>query len=585
MADENPQWSAATRTVVQKMGDFARLSETYNNNLSNALAAIGNIRIGSVTAPTRPTQPNVSAPNRIKDYKAPNISAPTGFDIDTMMGKLGDIPNPPSFSVPAAPLMATVAAPTRPNIDTNLSIPDAPKITLPDLGKLHDIQLPQFSMPEIPLFDGKAPNVDGISVPNVFINWSEPQYKSEVLDIIQAKIKGIVSGNDTATGLPAAVEDALFSRARERIDAETERAVQEVVDTWAARGFSMPQGVQSKQVDVIRQQGRLQAAELNRDILIQAAQWQIETLRFAVERGIALEQLTQNLYSNMCNRLFEVARFHAEAQINVFNARVSLFNAEVSAFEALAQVYRTKLDGALAKLEAYKTAVQAQAAIGEVNRQIVDVYKAKLDAVQSSVDIYKAMMTGVQAKADVVKTQLEAYRTDIQAYGEQISAEKTKIDAYEARVRGETAKVGMYESQVRAYATRVNAVSSQAQAKTAKYAADIDAFRTRLQTDADAYRAQMQAYTAESEMLARFADMNARTNISYAQMQITEYQANMQNAVQQAQIALESAKAVGQYSAQLAAGALSAQHVSASISSGTSESESKSTSTSHNYSY
>jgi hypothetical protein len=90
-------------------------------------------------------------------------------------------------------------------------------------------------------------------------------------------------------------------------------------------------------------------------------------------------------------------------------------------------------------------------------------------------------------------------------------------------------------------------------------------------------------------MQSRFADMNTRTNIAYAQMQISEYTARMQNAVQQAQIALEAAKALGQYTAQLAAGAMSAMHVSAGISgsgsASSSESTSQSTSTSYQYSY
>ena len=57
----------------------------------------------------------------------------------------------------------------------------------------------------------------------------------------------------------------------------------------------------------------------------------------------------------------------------------------------------------------------------------------------------------------------------------------------------------------------------------------------------------------------------------------------------QAQFALEAAKAAGQYTAQLASGAMSAAHVSASISGSGSasvgSSDSESTSTSHNYSY
>ena len=116
-----------------------------------------------------------------------------------------------------------------------------------------------------------------------------------------------------------------------------------------------------------------------------------------------------------------------------------------------------------------------------------------------------------------------------------------------------------------------------------------DLVTTAFGAQVDAWRAQASANVADAEMQSRFADMNTRTNIAYAEMQMSEYTAKMQNAVQQAQIALESAKALGQYTAQLAAGAMSAAHVSASISgSGSvsnSDSKSTSTSTSYNYSY
>ncbi|MBH8333283.1 hypothetical protein I8R53_33265, partial [Pseudomonas aeruginosa] len=209
--------------------------------------------------------------------------------------------------------------------------------------------------------------------------------------------------------------------------------VQEAVDTWAARNFSMPPGMLARQVDVVREQGRLKAAELNRDILVQAATWEIENLRFAVQQGLALEQLTENMHQNMAQRLFEVARFHAESQINVFNAQISLFNAQNAAFETLAQVYRTKLDAAISKLTAYKTAVEGQVALGQINQQRVEVFKAKLDAVQSSVEVYKALMQGASVRAETIKNQFDAYRADVQAYAEQIGAEKVKFDAYEAR--------------------------------------------------------------------------------------------------------------------------------------------------------
>lgn len=44
-------------------------------------------------------------------------------------------------------------------------------------------------------------------------------------------------------------------------------------------------GCKPKQVDAIREQGRLRASENNRDILIEAAKWEIENIRFIVVRA------------------------------------------------------------------------------------------------------------------------------------------------------------------------------------------------------------------------------------------------------------------------------------------------------------
>ena len=502
----------------------------------------------------------------------------------------------------------------RPDIDTNVYIPDAPAIVMPEMGELEDIIIPDFVFPTLPVFDETPPDANGVQVPDVFINWKEPEYQSEVLGDLQGQVKRMMAGG---TGLPPEVEDALFSRARERASAEITRAVQEATDTWAARNFSMPPGMLVKAANVAREEGQLKAAEINRDIMIEAAKWEIESIRFAVQQGMALEQLTQNLYTNMANRLFETAKFNAEAQISVFNARINLFNAQNDAFKTLADVYRVRLDAAISQLTAYKTAIEGQAAIGQINQQRVDVFKAKLDSVQSNVDVYKALMQGAQIRSDTIKTQFDAYRADVQAFAEQINAEKVKFDAYESRIKGEQAKAGVYDSQARAFASTIQGLASKAdiqvkgaqikmdaaRTRVTKFVADVDSYKAQIQANlgevqyatqaftaqVEAWRAHAAANTADAEMQARFADMNSRTNIAYAEMQISEYTANMTSAVQQAQIALDAAKALGQYTAQLAAGAMSAAHVSASISgsgsASSSHSKSESTSTSHNYNY
>lgn len=619
----------AVDTVTSKINDLDSLANKYSAQLSAALADIGAVKIPDVPAPTRPSPPMLVPPtldiSAAPEFSPPSLTmpaAPADINIDDLLadldvGNMDDLPDLPvmlPINIPDAPGMANIPVPARPDIDTNVEIPEAPTIVMPEMEGLEQINLPEFVFPELPTFDATPPDTSGITVPEAFINWSEPDYSSEVLDDLQAQVKLMMAGG---TGLPAVVQDALFARTRERDSAETERQVQEAVDTWAGRNFSMPPGMLAKQSNVIREQGRLRAAELNREILIESAKWEIESIRFAVQQGMALEQLTQNLHENTVKRLFEVARFGAEAQISVFNARITLFNAQNSAFETLAQVYRTKLDAAISKLTAYKTAVEGQVALGQINQQRVDVFKAKLDAVQSSVEVYKALMQGAQVRAETIKNQFDAYRADVQAFSEQIGAEKVKFDAYEAQVKAEAAKAGVYDSQARAYASTIQGLAQKAdikvkgvqirmeaaRTKVTKFLGDVEAYRAEMdaglrevqygtqvfQARVEGWRAQANVSVADAEMKSRFTDMNTRTNIAYAEMQISEYTAKMQNAIQQAQIALESARAVGQYTAQLAAGAMSAAHVSASISgsgsASTSDSTSTSTSTSHNYSY
>lgn len=103
------------------------------------------------------------------------------------------------------------------------------------------------------------------------------------------------------------------------------------------------------------------------------------------------------------------------------------------------------------------------------------------------------------------------------------------------------------------------------------------------------FYAQANADAAIAEATSRISDMASRTQIAYGEALVARYQAASTASIQKAGIAVEAAKAIGQYSAQLAAGAMSAAHVSTSISasgSGSSNySRSDSTSTSHNYNY
>lgn len=534
------------------------------------LDALPNAQLSSPAIGDAPTPPTIDAALDALDM--------SGLDIP-------DAPVTPTLNLPAAPTMRQVAVPAEPTVDTAIDYPAAPDATLPVMDDLLPITIPDFQFPELPDFDGKVPTLNA-EPPEAFINWAEPEYKSELYDELVALVRRWLKGG---TGLPPEVEDALFSRARERDSKETERAVQAAFTDWAARGFAMPPGMLAAQVNAVREEGRLKAAELNRDILIEAAKWEIENIRFAVQQGIALEQLGMNLWENAVKRLFEVARFNAEALMNAFNARIALFNAQMQGFNALVTLYKTRLDGAVAKLTAYKTAVEAQQAIGQLNQQKVEIFKAKLQGVQVSAEIFSSLMKAAEIKASVIAKEYDAYRTRIQAYSEQINAEKVKFDAYKAQVDGETAKAQMFEASTRAYAEVVRAIGTKAdvlmkqqqlkidnarlkiqafEAQVTGFKARTDAALTLMKHEVDVFQAKVQAWQAgananisEAEMHTRFAESRERTLIARVEAEIHEYQAKVQKAIQNANLVLEKFKAIGQYAAQMAAGAMSAHHV------------------------
>lgn len=582
------------------------IASEYRLKLAQSLADLKGIQIDEVGDPpplSTPTLPhpvydigelptmNATPPVMPGDLPQPDF----GTLLDNLdVGEMDALPEPPALlpiNLPDAPGAISVSAPLRPDIDTAVDFPDSPAVALPEMEALLEIKLPDFDFPILPDFDGQPPTADHLVVPNVFINWAEPVYKSELYDELLAEVRRELAGG---TGLHPYVEDAIFSRSRDRQHELTRAAVEEAFTQWASRNFTMPPGMLVKNVNVAQEQGRLKEAELNRDIMIEAAKWEIENLRFAVQQGIALEGLNMNLFENMAKRLFEVARFQAEAQINVFNAQVNLFNAQNAAFQTLAMVYKTKLEGVQAKVATYKTMVDAQSVLSQINVQRVEVFKARLQAVLSNVEVFKALMEGAKIRTEAIRTQLELYKTDVQVFAETIAAEKVRFDAYKAQVDAETSKAHMLDAQARAYASTVQGLSAKADIKVKavqarieavkahvqKYGADVEGYKAKVdgalkqatfttelfRAQVDAYKAKTQAVVSTAEVDGKYAEMTTRTNIAYAEMQIKQYQAKIERAMKEAGIALEAAKAMGQYTSQLAAGAMSALHLTTSLS-------------------
>jgi hypothetical protein len=631
MSDFTNIVDTAVGQVTDKLAYLTNQAGSFSAQLSGAihtLAAAANVELPG-------TPPSLTAPS----FSSPNVNAsistggePGNYTQGTFAGNFapveaGDgsgfdmpaIPAPIAINVSPPPTLNMPAKPVGPGGVPDLAMPDKPVLTLPEMEALDKLTLPTFVAPTLPTFSGEMPTVD-FAPPNPTINWSEPTYATERLDEIQGQVSTWLKGG---TGLPKPVEEALFNRARERNSAEVKRGVEEAFDTWASRNFTMPPGMLVKQVNAAQEVGAAKTAELNRDILIEAAKWEIENIRNAVQQGIALEGLKMNFHENLAKRTFEVAKYTAEAQMSLFNAFIGLYNAKVNAFQVHATIFKARIEAALTEVQVFKTQVDAMVAAGQLNQQKVEVFKAKVQALLSSAELYKAEVEGTKAQADIIKTRFDVYRSEIQAFAEEVGAEKVKFDAYDSQVKAEASKAGIYESQVRAFAAGVQAqvagaeVSSKnamvkiegIRAGATKLMAEAQAFSANasaqagaLQAHAAAYSARMdaekaraQASVAAAESQWRSADLAVRTNIAFSEMAVKQYEASQTIAIQKAQVGVEAAKGMAQATAQATAGAMAAINVSASIgasgnssqSSNWSESNStsNSTSTSHNYNY
>ncbi|MGL4233694.1 MAG: hypothetical protein ACRCWJ_20170 [Casimicrobium sp.] len=607
-----------TRPYELVRGQIDDMSSRADNAIATANETISQLKdIASLPETMPPPAPQLEFD--VTDAGSPQ--APTILNF----GDIDDFDEPAIQQIPTTSLSAdaiptftssvgTITLPPRPDaIDTTgkpdrpvlsvITVPNAPTLAIPTLDALQPITIPEFTFPELPTFDRQAPANDLVA-PSTLLIWAEPEYLSDNLDAIKARVAVLLSGG---TGLPLAVEAALFDRARGREDMLALKARQEAFDSFAARGFTMPPGMLAAQVNAAIEDNQLKVGAINRDILNQAAQWEIENLRFAVQQGIALESTLIAQFQNIAQRAFEAARYRVEAEVNLFNARVALFNAEQNAYQIAASVYKTRLEGALAELDVFKAEIQAQQAIGQLNEQTVRVFIAKNEALRSQIEVYKTSMEGARVQSELNRNEIEAYKADISAYAENIQAQKVEFDAYESEVRAIAAKTGIIDAEARAFAATVQAYESGSnikvknlqvqieamQAGTSRYAARAQAERDKIAAQASAvqarssaysadvgrYSAELQSVTSRQESRWRQTEARLRNNLAYYDIQVKQFDQKLDRSLRETQTNVEAIKAAGQMAAQLAAGAMSAMHVSASMSgsAGVSSSESFST--------
>jgi len=489
----------------------------------------------------------------------------------------------PSFAnvnVPDAPVAGDFGPlPTVPDIG-DITLPTVPLLERPALPDLVDVVIPDYTFPVLSQFTAKSPEFKDTAVSAV-LQWSETPYVVSILTDEMAKLRQMWDGG---TGLPLAVEKALWERAASREDIAISRDVSAATTEFAGRGFTMPPGMLVARIDSIREDGQIRKLGLGREVLVKIADTQIENVRFACTQAVASENVLLSVWNTISGRQFDAAKVQIDSQLSLANMQVAIFNARQQAYATEATIYRAKLDGDLAGIQVYRAQIDGQIAKGTINQQRVSVYSEMVRALLSDLEVYKAQMEGVKIEGDVQRNRIDAYKVQIEAYAAVVAADKTRFDVYESQMKGEAAKVNLVEAQARGYAAYVSGQAAKAdiniknqQAEIATAELELRSYTARLERDkalmqsqsasisanAEAHRTNTQRFVAQAgaqttavELQIKATEANMRNSIAIFDVQLRKYTADMEQMIRVASIQLEALKSAAQATSTLAAGAM-----------------------------
>lgn len=164
----------------------------------------------------------------------------------------------------------------------------------------------------------------------------------------------IVNGG---TGIPPAIETAIWERARGRELVEAARLEQEA-NPFARWGFAMPPQALAARVYEAQRDAENMSSTINRDIAIKAADVEIANIRFAIEQGLKVRLTVIGAIGDYIRAWLKPAEEAVDYASALVSAKERLWN------EA-ANYYRAMIDEARMKLESQRiTAGSRDAMVG-----------------------------------------------------------------------------------------------------------------------------------------------------------------------------------------------------------------------------
>ncbi len=520
--------------------NYAQVSALNAISQANVLTGLAQ----SLTAPViNPVFPSGASAPAITVPSAPSLitftwnvpDAPASFNgslnVDPYLPDTFDT-EPPELLFGAAPASFNETAPASPGI-VYPSFPSDPTLNLPAAPDLLSIATYQFGGVNLPTLTEDVP-VLNIVDPQVLPYTPGSGFTSDLLTKVTQVISDRLNGG---TGLPPAVEQAIWDRGREREAKSLSDGLAEV-DRMEALGYQLPPGPWLDARIKLQTEYAAQSYGFSREVMIKQAELEQANIKNALDEAVTLESKLIDQYNMIEQRVLEGVKYATEAGIQTYNAKVEAYKAYVQAYSVKIEIYKAQIQGEMSKVEVYKTEVEAERSKAEINTALVQSYKVQTDAALSMIELFKAQLAAVQTKAEIEKLKIEIYGEQVKAFGSKINAYTAQVEGYKASVQAEATKQTAFTAAVEAYSAQVGAQAKIIDAKIAEYKGQLDA---KLQ-EFEGYKAVV---SAESERVRGIASYNSAVADMYRSV-VTGQASYNDSLTKQWQVSLEQAQRVAE---------------------------------------
>lgn len=269
---------------------------------------------------------------------------------------------------------------------------------LKEMFEQYDVPVLEIDMPSIEIPDINIelpPDLDPLDLELVISGSlpSPPSFNdSEVavmLDLAFTNINATLENG--GTGITEEVEDAIYSRARSRLDEEFRDEYEKLENLYSSRGFDVLPGIVAGMMTRLSSEVVRKSGDLNNDILVNQTKLAQTQINFALTMCVELFKVRLQEYATRVEAYAaEINGYISgiQAQVAVIEARVKVLEANVAQYVASTQMQKVYYETLTTKItmELQKAKIESDILISEMEANLkafIAVNELQLEAAKA----------------------------------------------------------------------------------------------------------------------------------------------------------------------------------------------------------